>query len=301
MIEYVKDYLKMNDVQIFENKKLKDISPVKIGNEALIVAYPKTQEIFVRLVLLFEELGVKYKVVGRMSNILPPDEVFCGIIVRTDALSGCEIHGCEIIAESGMSLPRLSQAALSAGLCGFEELSGIPGSVGGGIFGNAGAFGREICDALTEVTYLSFDTKDIVTVKASDLKFGYRSSSFNTLRSVILQCRFRASEDSRENISRRMSDFKKSRNASQPQGVPSLGSVFKRPSTDISAGKLIDMCGLKGYSVNDATISEKHAGFIVNNGCATAKDYIAVMDYAEQAVYERFKLRLEREIEVIEA
>lgn len=299
MFEYICRYLKINDVEYKENFKLKNISTVKIGGSAKIVAYPDTEDKIVALIKFLSEIGSKFRVLGRMSNVLPPDEDFIGVIIRTDRLDFVNIEGESVYAGAGVSLPRLARIMADSGLSGFEELSGIPGSSAGAVIGNAGAFGREISDVFISARCFLFDEGKIERIGSDDVRFEYRASSLKNKNCLVLSLEFGGKSNSRLDVFARISSFKEKRCKTQPFDKPSLGSTFKKPTREISAGELIDKCGLKGFSIGGAMISEKHAGFIVNMGSATAGDYISVANHAQKAVLEKFNIHLEKEVEVL--
>ncbi|MBQ8303018.1 MAG: UDP-N-acetylmuramate dehydrogenase [Clostridia bacterium] len=289
----------MNDVEYKENVMLAAMSPIRIGNEARFIAYPNNIDILTKLVRFLEKIKIRYKILGRMSNVLPPDEKYDGIIVKTDRISKISVKGRTVVAFCGASMPVLGQKLCSVGLSGFEPLSGIPGSIGGAILGNAGAFGREVSDLVSSVSAYHIDSGTSVVINASECEFGYRNSFFKNGEYLILAVKLDLSFCDEASIKSAMNGFKDKRRITQPIGKPSLGSTFKRPSTDVSAAKLIDDCGLKGFRIGDAVISAKHAGFIVNDGCAKASDYLSLADFAAERVKEKYNVFLEREIEVL--
>ena len=299
MIEYLIGFLKMNDVEYEENKPLKKYSSVGIGADARIISFPTTLEQLCNLACYLDKNNYRHKILGRMSNVLPPDDDYQGVIVKTDKLSSFCVKDEKITVDAGMPLPRLSYVASDMGLSGLEELSGIPGSIGGAIFGNAGAFGREIADIVRSVTCFNPVSNEVVRLRGDQCGFSYRSSLFKYDRSVILSVEFSLISASREKTLGRIDEVKKIRLNTQPVGQKSLGSTFKRTKDGISAAALIDRCGLKGYSIGGAQISTKHAGFIVNTGDAKASDYIDLMDYTERVVMEKLSVKLTREIEII--
>ena len=231
--------------------------------------------------------------------MLPRDEDYLGVVVKTDKLSSCSIKSNCITAAAGVSLPFLARKAIGAGIAGFEELSGIPGSVGGAVIGNAGAFGRECSDIVTEARI--YDKKDgkCYTLKKGSLGFEYRSSSLKNSDCFVLSVKFKGFESDKILLKIRELELLNKRKSSQPHGFPSLGSVFKRTKDGVSAGYLIDRCRLKGYRAGDAQISDMHAGFIINLGEATARDYLTCMNTAFTGVKERFGIELEKEISLL--
>ncbi len=298
MFETVLEYLNKKEVENKENIKMSSISPIGIGGAARLVVFPKTEEELICSVCLLEESDVKYRIVGRMSNILPCDSDFCGAIVRTDRLCGISVKDNHLIVPAGASLPCVSRVAARAFLSGFEELSGIPGSVGGSVLGNAGAFGRSVSDIIFGVSVYDLETKKILHLSKNELVFSYRHCSLRDMRYVLLSAELALAHGTEAKIYERISDFARIRRSTQPN-EPSLGSVFKRGETYF-ASRLVDLCGLKGRRVGGAAISEKHAGFIVNKGNATAEDVKQLARIAEEQVLLRFGIVLEREIEYLE-
>lgn len=292
-------FFKMNDVENKADLSLASISPISIGAEAAAVTYPDSEEKLALLVGFLDKSKIKYKISGRMSNLLPPDKKYDGAVIRTDRLNNYSINSCILTVCCGMTLPHIARILQNAGLSGFEGLSGIPGSIGGAIVGNAGAFGREISDLLLDVRVYDRSNGYFYSLKVSDLHFGYRSSSIMHSGLLIASARFKLSPSDPLTVKIEMDRCREIRKSTQPTDKPSLGSCFKRPRGDLAAAWLIDKCGLKGYRIGGAQISEKHAGFIVNSGGATASDYIALLDYAAKKVYEEYEISLEREVEIM--
>ncbi|MBR3876008.1 MAG: UDP-N-acetylmuramate dehydrogenase [Clostridia bacterium] len=292
-------FFKMNDVEYKENILLSSISPIRIGAKATAVTYPDNELKLALLISFLEKSKIKYKIAGRMSNLLPPDEKYEGAVIRTDRLSDYTINSYVLEVFCGMTLPHIARILQNAGLSGFEGLSGIPGSIGGAIVGNAGAFGRQISDLLLDVRVYDRSNGYFYSIKASDLNFGYRSSSIMHSGIVITSAHFNLLQSDPLSIKIEMDRCREIRKNTQPTDKPSLGSCFKRPCEDLAAAWLIDKCGLKGYSIGGAQISEKHAGFIVNNGGSTASDYIALSVYTAKKVYEKFEICLDREVEIM--
>ncbi len=298
MVREIIDYLKMNDVEYRENYPMSNLSAVRIGNNALIVAYTKDEGELIGLFDFLNDSKIKNKILGRMSNVLPSDEIYSGVIVKTDRFSEVNISENIITAAAGTSLIGLAFKACGVGLSGLEELSGIPGSIAGAIYGNAGAFGREIADLILDVRAYDINRGCTEVLSAQECSFGYRDSIFKRKKYIILSARLSLTADQTANIRQNIEKYKRIRVSTQPVGSYSLGSTFKRTG-GASAGALIDSCGLKGYRIGGAEISPIHAGFIVNSGDATAADYLGLADYAAERVYNVRGVRLEREIEVM--
>lgn len=296
MLERVKDLLKTKDVKYRENVNLSELSTIKIGGEAGVIVYPTSEDELVYALGVLNSARLNYRVLGRMSNVLPPDENIDYPLVKVDGLSDISIFGTSVTVGAGVPIARLAGVLARESLSGIEELSGIPGSVGGAIFGNAGAYGREISD-LTESVRLYFPkTGEIVKLSASELGFSYRKSRIRDMGAVILSARLTLSEASGDVLAR-MCEYRERRLSSSPR-EPSLGSTFKRPANGY-ASMMIDKCGLSGFRIGGAAISEVHAGYIVNLGGASSSDVKALADVAEKCVYDKFGVRLEREIEYL--
>ena len=293
------DFLKMNDVEYKIGASLKAISPIKIGPKEAFLVYPDSQGKLILLVKFLKNAEIKYKILGRMSNVLFCDENYNGIVIRTDRMSRYSIIGNCVTALCGVSLPLLAKAVCKAGLSGLEGLSGIPGSMGGAVIGNAGAFGSEIGDVVSSVDCYDFDRGEIINLPAEYLLFSYRNSIFKEKNWIILSVNLKLTESDRSAVESEMERCCNIRRKTQPTTSPSLGSTFKRPGEGLYAARLIDECGLKGHSVGGAMISEKHAGFIINSGDATARDYIGLSDFVAKCVYMKYGILLEREIELI--
>ena len=297
MIESLKDYLKSKEVAFKENVKLSQHSPVRIGGIAPLVIYPRTVNELIYSVNLQDISKIPPKILGRKSNILFADGTLNSILIDASEVNFISFSQNEVSVGCGASIPLLSRLACSCGLSGFEELSGIPGSVGGAIVGNAGAFGKEICDVLYSVIAYDRVSRELIEFKAYECDFSYRKSLFCNEKFVILSAKLRLSECSGDKIRNRILTYREKRIKSQPT-EPSLGSTFKRPSQGY-AGEMIEKCGLSGFTVGGTKISEKHAGFIVNIGGATAADYMALMKLAADKVYEQFSVKLQPEIKYV--
>ena len=299
MTEEILGFLKANDVKYTRDEYLSRLSTVKIGGMADFVAYPDSKDKLIRLVEFLEEEKIKNKILGRMSNVLPPDDRYRGVIVRTDLMRRVDFQGNIITVEAGISLPRLSSLCQDMSLSGLEELSGIPGSLGGAISGNAGAYGREISDLLIDVSAYDIDRKTVVEIPTERLGFGYRTSAFKASQLVILSARLGLTFGDKHKIQAKIREISTKRRNSQPTNMPSLGSTFKRPSENIYPWRLIDECGLRGFAIGGAAVSEKHAGFIVNQGNATSADYLAVANHVKKVVQDKTKINLEYEFEIL--
>ncbi len=279
-----------------ENEPMKNHTTFKIGGLAKYFAQPRNIDELKKVVSLARKNEIKCHIIGRGSNILVSDDGVDGLVVALgEKFSACEVKGNEIHALSGVSLSSLSQMALSASLTGLEFASGIPGSLGGAIYMNAGAYGGEMKDVVKESTYLD---EDFSEKKCENHLFDYRKSFYTGKNLVITSAVISLKEEKKEKIKEVMSTLALKRREKQPLDMPSAGSVFKRPEGHF-AGALIESAGLKGYSIGGAQVSEKHAGFIVNKGGATCKDVVELIDYIKERVYKESNVILETEIKLL--
>ncbi len=270
----------------------------KIGGSCDIFCEPEKVEEIINLINYFKENCIKFMVIGNGSNMLVSDFGIEGAIIKIGKkLSEITVCGNEIYAEAGALLSKTANVALNNELSGMEAISGIPGSVGGAVYMNAGAYGTEMKDVLKEVTFITSDG-EVKTLQCDELELGYRKSIFSNSGYVIISCVFKLQKGDKSEILEKMKDFSKKRNEKQPVTFPSAGSVFKRPE-GYFAGKLIEDCGLKGYSIGGAMISKLHAGFIINYNNATCEDVKNLIEYTQKTVFEKFGVRLEPEIKII--
>lgn len=203
-----------------------------------------------------------------------------------------------VTVSSGMTNALLAKILLDNSLSGFEFAGGIPGTIGGAIYMNAGAYGAEMQNIVVSTKYLDLNTYEIKTIANNEHNFEYRKSIFQNLNTVILETTLKLQKGNKEEIKAKMQEYAEKRKATQPLDKPSAGSTFKR-GTDFITAKLIDESGLKGYSIGGAQVSEKHAGFIINKGNATAKDIINLINYVKEKVYEKFGKTIEEEVRII--
>ena len=290
------NFLKNNKIS-FSNEDLSKKSHIKIGVIAKTV-YPDSEQELIRAVSLFEEFGIPYKILGRMSNVLITDSSIDRVFIKTDRLDAITVDGGGITAECGVRFSNLIRKALGLGFSLLPELVGIPGCVGGMIYSNAGAFGREIADQVISCKVFNKASGDVVLMSKDEMTFGYRNSILRENKLVLLEVRFSLICDLKECIEEKMKAVYEKRKSTQPVGFLSLGSVFKRPEGDFAA-RLIDASGLKGLRIGDAQISEKHAGFIVNLKSATAEDILSLVEIVKNTVYKKFGVVLEEEIEIL--
>lgn len=236
-------------------------------------------------------------IIGNGTNILVRDKGIRGTVIKYVA-KNYEINDNIIKVEAGMPNALLSKPILENSIEGLEFAFGIPGTIGGAIVMNAGAFGREMKDVVVSTTYIDLDTKKIETINNLEHEFRYRESIFSKKHAVILETMLKLEKGNREEIKKKIEEYREKRINTQPLDVPSAGSTFKRGEGYITA-KLIDESGLKGFTIGGAKVSEKHAGFIVNSKDAKAEDIINLIEYVKQKVYEKFGKHIEEEIKII--
>lgn len=280
---------------VFEELELSKYSTFKIGGKARFAAFPKGEKELSALIRVSKENGLRYFVVGNASNILFESGGVDALIIFTHKLCEVEVKDEKIRCGSGFSLISLAIAAAKSSLSGLEFAYGIPGTVGGAVYMNAGAYGGEISQILVSSTCLDPETGKLVTLSREEHGFAYRKSVFQKNELVILSSEFALSKGDKEKIQEQMRENMQKRHDKQPLSYPNAGSTFKRPE-GFFAGKLIEDAGLKGLRIGGASVSEKHAGFVINDGGATSGDVIALTDKIKETVYERFGVTLELEI-----
>ncbi len=269
----------------------------RIGGPAEVIAFPATEEELVRLIQFAREKEIPWYVIGNGSNLLVSDEGLRGLVIVTTSIAQKNPvikEGDILTATAGVLLSRLAKFACDNDLGGLAFAHGIPGTLGAAIAINAGAYGGEMKDVIETVTYLDADG-NCKTITKEDLAFGYRTSCFVGTENVILSTTLKLSAYPRALIAAEMSELNQRRREKQPLDLPSAGSAFKRPVGGFAA-KLIEDCGLKGYRVGDAQVSEKHAGFVVNLGNATAEDVCQLLKDVQKQVSEKTGIVLEPEI-----
>ena len=277
------------------SKPLSECSSFRIGGPVDYAIYPTSVNGLTGAISAAKEMDVEYRVMGCCSNILFSDEGFRGAIIFTTSMNKVEIRENEVIAEAGASLASVTSKACAAGLSGMEGLFGIPGSVGGAVYMNAGAYDYQVSDTLTKSTWFDPKTEETGIISLNEHYFDYRRSEYMVNEKIILSARFVLKKDNPAEIRTRMDDFMGRRKSKQPLEYPSAGSVFKR-YPGYFTGKLIEEAGLKGYTVGGAQISEKHAGFIINTGGATASDVKKLVDYIIGVIREKNGITIEREL-----
>ena len=283
----------------FYQVDMKNYTSFRAGGTAAEMVVPETSEELMEALRAISRQERKSIILGNGSITLVTDKGFDGTVVkRGEAFSGITVEGDRIVAGGGALMSAVAKAALAADLAGFEFASGIPGSIGGAVFMNAGAYGGEMKDIVESVNLVSRDGSSLRTVCGRDMDFAYRHSCLETSGDVVVSVCLRLQPGVHEEIGAKMKELTQRRNEKQPVQYPSAGSFFKRPE-GYFAGKLIQDAGLKGLAVGGAQVSEQHSGFIINRGDATAGDIIDLMRLVQNTVFDRFGVRLEPEVRII--
>ena len=294
----VREYLP--DLTFRREEPMREHCSFRVGGPARRMAFPGTGEQLVILLQLAEDCGARPLVLGKGSNILPPDGGMDRLVIETSRLAALEAgEDGTILAEAGVPLARLAEFAAHRSLAGLEFAHGIPGTVGGALCMNAGAYGGEMKDVVEEVTLLL--PEGVQRFSGAEMAFGYRHSFLSEHpEAVAIRARFRLPPGDESAIRERMRELMGKRRASQPLEYPSAGSTFKRPE-GYFAGTLIDQCGLKGLTVGGAQVSEKHAGFVINRGGATAADILALIQEVQRRVLAEKGVMLQPEVKLLDA
>ena len=291
------NFLKDKQIEYSEDISLKEYTTFKIGGLAKLAIFPKTFDEVRDIILFMSNNDIKHITLGNCSNLLINSNGISIPVIFTNKLKNIELDNNDIICSSGVLLSQAANFAAENLLTGIEFAHGIPGSVGGAVYMNAGAYCGTMADVVTETIYV--DSKgNIKTVKGDEHKFAKRKSCF-TEDDTILQTRFSLEKGTADEIKDLMSIFARKRRSTQPLEYPSAGSIFKRPEGHY-AGALIENSGLKGYTVGGAQVSEKHAGFIINKGNATSDDVKNLISHIQETVLKNYGVHLEREVKYID-
>lgn len=276
---------------------LAEFTSFKVGGPADQLILPHTKETLVDLITAAKGCGIRHLILGNGSNVLFSDKGYRGAVILTTALRSYTVEGTMIHADCGVPLGALSVAAAAAGLSGLEFAYGIPGTLGGAVYMNAGAYGGEIADVLESSSCLCSDGQ-FCELSAEGHVFGYRSSVYQSSGATVLSATLALKKGDPEEIQVKMKDFMSRRREKQPLEYPSAGSTFKR-YPGYYTGKLIEDAGLKGYSVGGAMVSEKHAGFVINTGKATSADILSLIEHIKETIYQKNGIMLECEVRII--
>ncbi|MEE0885066.1 MAG: UDP-N-acetylmuramate dehydrogenase [Faecalimonas sp.] len=288
----------IDEERVLVDEPMKKHTTFRVGGNADYFVMPQNAEEVKKIVALCKDAEVPYYILGNGSNLLVGDRGYRGVIIQIyKAMNDIQIEGDRVKAQAGALLSRVGTATLEAELTGFEFAAGIPGTVGGAVFMNAGAYGGEMKDIIVNATVLTQDG-DIITINKEDLELGYRTSVIAKKGYVVLEAEYQLQKGDKEAIRARMDELKCQRVTKQPLEYPSAGSTFKRPE-GYFAGKLIQDAGLRGFQVGGAQVSEKHCGFVINKDQATAADIRELMRQVSDKVMQEFGVKLEPEVKTL--
>ena len=292
--------LQMADIDLKQGEPMCRHTSFQIGGPVAVMAFPNSPEQVGEILKIARRYEITPMILGAGSNILAPDEGLDTVVIelRTAMNRVEERSKGEFEAQAGAAMARLATFAMERGYTGLEFAHGIPGTVGGGVYMNAGAYGGEMCQVVTGVTAMDREG-NLLDIPADQLDLSYRHSRFMNEDLVILSVRVKLEKGDREEIRAKMAELMSRRRTSQPLELPSAGSTFKRPATGYAAA-MIEAAGLKGLRVGDAQVSEKHAGFVVNRGRATCKDVLRLMEQVQDRVEQDTGVRLEPEVRILE-
>ena len=289
------EFYDINDIKIDE--KLSEYVNFKVGGPADILLIPNSKEQVIKSIKICKENNIPFYLIGNGSNILVRDGGFRGVVLSLKNVKNIYVDGEKIEAECGVMLKEVSDKAIENSLTGFEFACGIPGTIGGAVFMNAGAYDGEISKVIESAEVID-ENCNIIRLSREELDFGYRSSLVMKKGYTVLSAVFKLDKGQVKTIKELIEDLTNKRESKQPLEYPSAGSTFKRP-TGYFAGKLIQDAGLKGYSIGGAAVSEKHSGFVINKGNATAKDITDLIKHIQDEVKKQFGVDLHPEVRII--
>lgn len=283
--------------KVKRNEPLKDHTYIQLGGKADILIHPTTKDEIKSIVEIAKKQQLPLTVIGKGSNVIIKDSGIRGITISLSHFDQIQVSGNNMVAQSGANIMDVSSMALDHSLTGLEFACGIPGSTGGALYMNAGAYGGQMAEVVERASVIT-KNGEVLDIPRADMKLGYRDSIFRTNDYIILDVELKLAQGNKDVISSTMQDLTFKRQSKQPLEYPSCGSVFKRPEGHF-VGKLIQDCNLQGTRIGGAEISLKHAGFIINADHATADDYLELIQLIKQKVYEAFKIDLEREVIIL--
>ena len=295
MAECFTEFLKKQEVEYKRNKKLSGLSYIGVGGECSFALYPDTAEKLINILCFLCEKNLDFRLAGKMTNILPSDSYYDGSVIFTERMTGYIREGNLVTAECGVRLSRLIYELSEGSLGGAENLYGIPGTLGGAIVGNSGAFGSEISDIVSSVTAFDIIERKVIKLYKDELSFSYRSSIFKERPMVILSAELLFKSAPTDITKAKLKKIIKERIKKQPCGKRTLGSTFKRHKS-IPVSKIIDDLGLKGYSIGGAVISPFHAGFMQNSSGASSLDFQRLIEYVKEKINSVYGFVPEEEI-----
>lgn len=284
-------------INMFFDEPMSKHTTFGIGGKADIFAVPSDEKQLLQLLNVAKQNNLPVIFLGNGSNVLVRDEGIRGLVVSMKGLDSVTVQNTVITAGAGVLLTQIANVAAENSLSGLEFAAGIPGTVGGAVYMNAGAYDGQMSDVIYTVRVLRQDG-EIITVNLNDLKFAYRYSALQNTSDIVISATFCLQKSNKDDVQKKMQNFQQRRRDGQPLNFFSAGSVFKRP-VGYYAGALIEECGLKGLSVGKAQVSEKHAGFIVNTGGAKASDVLTLIEKIQDIVWQKKAVKLESEIIII--
>ncbi len=288
----------LGEKRVLVNEPMSKHTSFKIGGPADIMVLPDSCKQIEEIVKYFTSSKIPYMVMGNGTNLLVSDKGIRGVVIKIyDNMNNYSVEGEFIEFDAGMLISTASKIALNNSLSGLEFAEGIPGTIGGAVTMNAGAYIGEMSMVVEQTEYIDA-SGCIISVKGKEHDFSYRNSIIQKTKGIVLKTRLKLNRGDSEKIKELMDDFNFKRRDKQPLEWPSAGSVFKRPQGHF-VGKLIDDCGLRGYSIGGAKISDKHSGFIINSGNATCKDVLELIKFIQSTVKDRFNVELEPELRII--
>ena len=293
--EDLKEIAGINNV--FLDVSMKQHTTFRAGGNADYFVTAQSEQSLTELIKYLRAENLPYYILGNGSNVLFADEGYRGVVVKTGKFDDIRISGTVLKAGAGVVLARAAHAARKKSLTGLEFAAGIPGTVGGAVVMNAGAYGNEIRDIITGARAVD-ETGTVIFLSKEELRLGYRHSIVSERELVITEAVFELACGDGNEIEAKMRELARRRTEKQPLEYPSAGSTFKRPE-GYFAGKLIEDSGMKGFSIGDAQVSEKHSGFVINRGNATAQEILTLIKKVQEAVYDKFGVMLEMEVKVV--
>lgn len=289
--------MKLSNMKVLFNEPLSKYTYTKTGGPADILAFPQNVQEIQDLLTFAKEEGLPWQVLGNASNLIVRDGGIRGLVIILTDMNKITVDGNYITADAGATIIETSKVARDHKLTGLEFACGIPGSIGGAIYMNAGAYGGEVNDCFYKADILRPDGT-VETLNNEDMKFAYRHSIIQEQGGIVLNATFLLDNGNYDDINQKMEELTYLRESKQPLEYPSCGSVFKRPEGHYT-GPLIIEAGLQGKQIGGAQVSMKHAGFIVNIDHATATDYIKLIQHIQEVIYEKFEIKLETEVRII--
>lgn len=298
MQDIIKEIIARKLGKVLINEKISNYTTYKVGGKVRAIVYPKTREDLCNLIKFLKEKKVKYFPLGNGSNVLFSDNLYDGIVIKLDYFNNVEYDGNLVKVGAGVGLIKLSRETVRKSFKGLEFADGIPGTIGGAVFMNAGAYGNEMSQIVESVEIVNGEG-EIIALSNKEMCFSYRTSYLQEhLDCVCIGATLKLEEADSEELEQMVLERRQKRKTTQPLSYPSAGSVFRNPK-DMYAGQMIEQMGLKGFSVGKAEVSEKHANFIINKGNAKASDIKKIIDYIKEKAKSKYNIRLRVEQRLI--